>query len=343
VAGRTGAASEDAQLEEILRIVAPGAGKAPTSGTMTPAGTMVSPDVALRLLENMSKGLPPFKPELGKGGCSWFVSEGNPYVGSIVGSDKSVPIQAEIARGTNPAMFTEATLVEIFEAKLKDAVAKITLEYQTKNGLPTDKPLSNTAMKKVMRIAKLAAESWMWDEVGARVRASGVGVGEVVLENSQFSKAGNGKFLVVSDATKIQVKGGVPALIGAIEGAGLTADPTLTEAAKELANQQKWKGRVIKTFHYGGRVLLVVAVAADSYKIYTAENKLKAVVEVAGGWAGAVAAGAAFSAVYTPADAAGPWAWAGHGVGLLVTGAIGYWAGSEVTRYVYELVADPGQ
>lgn len=31
-------------------------------------------------------------------------------------------------------------------------------------------------------------------------------------------------------------------------------------------------------------------------------------------------------------------AWALHGVGTLVAGGIGYWIGSETTRYVYELV-----
>ena len=53
-----------------------------------------------------------------------------------------------------------------------------------------------------------------------------------------------------------------------------------------------------------------------------------------------MAAGSTFAAWYTPADAAGPWAWAGHGVGTLVAGGIGYYVGSEVTENVYELVVD---
>src|SRR5271155_3385977 len=54
----------------------------------------------------------------------------------------------------------------------------------------------------------------------------------------------------------------------------------------------------------------------------------------------ATAAGAAFAAWWTPADVAGPWAWAGHGVGTLVAGGVGYWLGSSVTRTIYELVAE---
>jgi hypothetical protein len=47
-----------------------------------------------------------------------------------------------------------------------------------------------------------------------------------------------------------------------------------------------------------------------------------------------------FVAYWTPADAAGPWAWAAHGVGTLIAGGVGYWLGSKVTRHIYELVVE---
>jgi hypothetical protein len=53
-----------------------------------------------------------------------------------------------------------------------------------------------------------------------------------------------------------------------------------------------------------------------------------------------VAAGSAFAAWFTPADAAGPWAWAAHGVGTFVAGGVGYWVGSETTRTIYELAVE---
>jgi hypothetical protein len=112
----------------------------------------------------------------------------------------------------------------------------------------------------------------------------------------------------------------------------------VSEAAEALAKKQKWAGRVRGVFRYGGRILLVVAVANDSYRIYQAEDKLKAVLTTAAGWGGAIAAGGAFAAWFTPADTAGPGAWALHGVGTLVAGGIGYWIGSETVRYIYELV-----
>ena len=60
---------------------------------------------------------------------------------------------------------------------------------------------------------------------------------------------------------------------------------------------------------YGGRILIVVGIAADVCKVYHAQDKVKAVVESAGGWAGATASAAAFAAWFAPGDAAGPWAW----------------------------------
>jgi len=66
----------------------------------------------------------------------------------------------------------------------------------------------------------------------------------------------------------------------------------------------------------------------------------KIVVEVAGGWTGAAAMGGLFSEIYAPADTAEPLAWAGHDVGLLISGGIGYWIGSKTTRNIYELILE---
>lgn len=105
-----------------------------------------------------------------------------------------------------------------------------------------------------------------------------------------------------------------------------------------MTTKLKWAGTVHNVFRYGGKVLIVVGVAADVYKVYVAEDKVKAVVESAGGWAGATAGAAAFAAWWTPADVAGTWAWAAHGVGTLIAGGVGYWVGSGITRTIYELV-----
>lgn len=181
----------------------------------------------------------------------------------------------------------------------------------------------------------------MWDKVGQRVRASADGVGEVVLQDgSRFSRSGSGKFAVVTDATKIQVKGGVEGLVQRLSGQGVSAEPPLLEAAEALAKRAKWAGRVRGVFRYGGRILIVVGIAAEVWKVYHARDKVKAVVESAGGWAGATAGAAAFAAWFAPADAAGPWAWAAHGVGTLIAGGVGYWVGSETTRTIYEMVVE---
>jgi pyruvate-formate lyase-activating enzyme len=135
-----------------------------------------------------------------------------------------------------------------------------------------------------------------------------------------------GKFAVVTDATKIQVKGGVEGLVQRLSGQGVSAEPPLLEAAEALAKRAKWAGRVRGVFRYGGRILIVVGIAADVWKVYHAQDKVKAIVESAGGWAGATAGAAAFAAWFAPGDAAGPWAWAAHGVGTLIAG--GPWSRS---------------
>jgi hypothetical protein len=323
-----------------------GIGFGPLTGgsASTPGTTAVTPDIALKILENLSKGEPPFRPESGKGGASWFVTKGSPYVG--IDAAKNVDIQVEIKNLKDAIVFTEKELLVLFEEELQKPELKESVEarFRMEHEIPADKPLTPRMQKQINRkngLLERAAETRMWDKVGEQVAKSPGKVGRVILQNSRFSKhAGDGEFAVVSDPAKIQIKGGPTKLLETVKKAGIEADPVVVEAAQALAKKMKWAGRVRNVFRYGGRIMIVVAIAADVYKIYKAEDRVKTTIESVGGWAGATAAGAAFAALWAPADVAGPVAWAVHGVGTLVAGGIGYWVGSEVTRTIYELIVE---
>lgn len=297
----------------------------------------VSPQVALQILDNISKGEHPFKPELGKGGASWFVTEGSPYVG--ISPDKSIGVQVEISNMSEAMTFGEAELCQIFEETKTEVTAEAEAKYRNYNKIAADKALNSKQRKGFARFLDKFAESRMWDKVGEKVACSSSQVGEVVLENSQFSKQGNGKFAVVADPAKIQVKEGIPMMVEALKSQGHGAEPTVAEAAAEWS-RQKNVGRVQGVFRVAGKILIVVGIAADAYKIYRAEDKLKATMTSAGGWVGAASASAAFATWFAPADVAGPVAWFCHGVGTLIAGGVGYFVGSEATGYIYELVVE---
>jgi hypothetical protein len=147
-----------------------------------------------------------------------------------------------------------------------------------------------------------------------------------------------GRFTLVAEAASIRIRGGILALLDAIRTSpSVHPIPELEASAEELARTLRIAGRVRFAFRLAGKVLLVFAITATIYEICVAEDTLEAVIVSAAGWAGAIGAAATFSAFWTPADVAGPWAWAGHGVGVLVAGGIGYWIGSETTRYIYRL------
>jgi len=116
---------------------------------------------------------------------------------------------------------------------------------------------------------------------------------------------------------------------------------SVVQAAQEELKRVGQVAKVRAVFRIGGGVLMVVGAIADGYAIYRAKDRVRETVRVVGGWTGALAAGAAFSAFFAPADVAGPWAWVAHGAGALVAGGVGYWVGSESTIFVYELVIDP--
>jgi hypothetical protein len=335
------AAAIEAEIEQRVEVAA--IKDAPGSSPWTPGNMKVKPDVAAKTLEYLAKGEPPFKPELFKRGAAWFVTEGNPYIG--LDPEKNINIEAEIDPSAKPIQFSEPELVKIFEKAAAETPAEAEAAYREfmlkQYKIPLDAPLNAERRKGLARFKRRFAESRMWDEVARRVAASPEGIGEVTLVNgSQFSRSGSGKFTLVTDPKKIRIKGGMEGLLKQLAGSALEAQQPIPDAAAAVAKKRAWAGRVRGVFHYGGKVLIVVAVAADAWKIYHAENKVKAIIESAGGWAGASAGASAFAALFAPADVAGPLAWLAHGVGTLIAGGVGYWVGSQTTRTVYELVVE---
>ena len=114
-----------------------------------------------------------------------------------------------------------------------------------------------------------------------------------------------------------------------------------------------------KAVRVGGKVMLVVAIAMDTYAFYEAESKSREVARIAGGWTGAWAGGAlgAWSGGYAGAATAGvcgqlgPQAAApeevvtvplgaaiGSAIGGLAGSVSGYWAGSVAGKNYYDWV-----
>lgn len=304
--------------------------------------TAVTPEVARSILSNVAEGRPPFNPDLGQvGRVSWFVTQGDPYVGTSSAKNVTLPVEIANTSGKPHVEFGERQLLEIFNRKMSEATALAEQQLRERTGKFNGKPLSNRNMNEIKRNASRTAERAMWTEVGETVRASESGIGRVKLDNSVFSKNGNGEFTLTSKAENVRLpKGSAAKLVESIKAQAAPVEPGVLEAAEKLASKEKWVGRVQGAFRVGGKVLIVVGVANDAYRIYTATDKVKTSVEVAGGWTGAMAMGGAFATWYTPADVAGPWAWVGHGVGTLVAGGVGYVIGSETAKTIYELTVE---
>lgn len=217
--------------------------------------------------------------------------------------------------------------------------AQVRERFMAETGREAPALLSNSLRERIARQVRGLAERRMWTQVGQRVAASPERVGEVILEvGGRFSSA-PGRFTIVADPARIRLRGGLRALLDTVrESPVVRPVPELEQSAAELAAALRVAGQIRSVMRIGGRVVIIVAVAHDLYQIITADDRLEATLVSATGWARASAASAAFTALWTPADTAGPWAWLGHGVGVLVSGGVGYWAGSSTTRYVYRLI-----
>jgi hypothetical protein len=344
---QNGNASRQSAIEvELLKRISRLPGTAMPQGAWpgVPANVSVTPEVALKILDNYVGGEMPWRPDQGTvGQAAWFVTEGNPYTGPQAG--KTISLRVEVKAGMPRTTITLAA-TKADEPSFQQKVAEVrpTVEAQIRErfDIKDGAPLfaRATAAKAFARRLSAFAESRMWTAIGERAAASPGTVIMVSIPQGEFSEQGAGTFAVVADRDAIRISGGPTAVGDALKAQGVSAEPVVAEAAEVLATRLKWAGRVRGVFRYGGRVMIVLAVAGDLVKIYYAKDHVKAVVESVGGWAGATAAGAAFAAWWTPADVAGPWAWAGHGVGTLVAGGVGYWVGSSVTRTIYELVAE---
>lgn len=111
-------------------------------------------------------------------------------------------------------------------------------------------------------------------------------------------------------------------------------DKTLRDAASSRFGKAQ---RIVK---WGGRALVVVAVAADIVEVYNSENKPRTIVKVGGRWAGALAGGSAAAVGYaaTGADVTGPAGWAGHVLFTLGGAIVGAWTGEKITETVYDWI-----
>jgi hypothetical protein len=102
-------------------------------------------------------------------------------------------------------------------------------------------------------------------------------------------------------------------------------------------------GRSAKYFKWGGRILLVVAVAADGYSIVTSSNPLRRSVQVVSawtlGWGGCKGVGAVGAAIGTGIEP-GLGTAIGGLLGCAVGGFIGYKAGEATAGYLYDWAED---
>ena len=300
----------------------------------------VQAEIAANILENVAAGRPPFRPDLGTvGPVSWFVTEGTPYTGVADGAI-TLPVDVSIPRGAEVLEFREQDLLSLYERALPDARALAEAQRRADLGIGATEELSNRVLRGIERHASRIAERAMWTDVGTQVARSPSGIGRVILEDSRFSRQGNGVFTLTGEASNISIRGGPAALLDIVRANGVRAEPQVVEAAEQLARQGQIAGRLEGVFRVGGRVMIVAGLASDGYRIYTADDHVRETARVVGGWAGAAGTMAAYNAVTGASNAAGPWAWAANAVGNLVAGGVGYFAGEKIVEVVYDLVID---
>jgi len=198
--------------------------------------SMVTKEVALEILKNSSMREPPFRPDLGLGGVSWFVTAGNPHTG--IDPSKTIQVPVILTDTQGAIIFNEGDLIAIHTAKMTpELYTEITQQVlDRKNAERAEKvpPLPrlerpNSAMRGlIQKSVRKRAERLMWLEVAQRVRDSEHRIGVVNLPpNGQFSH-NQGQFTIVADPSKISLQeGGPEQIIHDLEAQGVDVPPDL--------------------------------------------------------------------------------------------------------------------
>jgi hypothetical protein len=319
----------------------------------------ITPDGATAMANRMLNGDSGFDPAYSpkNGGSMFFVSQGNPYTGK--NPEQTIEVEVSVKVPNDVLVFNDADLFEIqselmidvFEqndAKIRQdpsLILKFKNAFKNYNNRPyreknftldaSEMGISKTKRDNLLRNERGNAENAMWTKVGERVKGYTSGFGKVIMgDNAPSPYSTNaGEFLVVSESAKVKIIGGDQTFADAIANAG--AETSSPEALDVMRNAKI--GRVKAVFRVGGRLLLLYAIAQDTYSFFYAKDKLREITRIAGGWTGAWIAGGAFAAYFAPADTAGPWAWVAHGLGTMIASGIGYTVGSEMTTWVYDL------
>lgn len=309
----------------------------------------VSPDVAAEMLRNWFSGRPPFRPDLGRGAVSWFVTEGDPYVGRQAAAGTRVLIPARILAPEAPLTIDSPTLEQVHglyqRTVAPEAIADAQANWQAlvdqnpnyRNQVP-DALSSNNRRTAFNQRLRGWAEAETWEAIGEATRGHPSQAARVMLQDTYLSRQGNGEFMTLAEAERIRINmSPLDFYDGLSEQGVLERLAPEARAEVEATRLSLQRAAWVRTgFRYGGRALLVVGAANDIYRIAHSPNRARTTTEVAGGWAGAIAFSSAFATWFAPADVAGPVAWIAHGLGTLVAGGIGYMVGSYAGEKVYE-------
>lgn len=331
----------------------------------------VNPQGATNMATRINNGLPGFDPAYApkNGGTMFFNSKGDAWAG--LSADQTITVEVSVKMPSDVAILNDADLfkyevdiaIDDFEKegakiksnnglmqRFKDAYYEYSLginkngKYDVKDFTSRLKAnelgISNTVLKRLL--APLghhkSIKARMWTKVGEFVFGTQSGVGRVQMAEggvSPYAKTPS-EYVLVRETANVSIVGGDAQFVDMMAEAG--AKNSSAESMEIFKRQRGAKVRAV--FRIGGKILLVVAIAQDIYAFIKAEDKLREITRIAGGWGGAYLAGTAAAALFAPADTAGPVAWVLHGLIVLVASGVGYVVGSEFTGWVYDLTIE---
>jgi hypothetical protein len=344
------------------------------SGGGTPARFAVTPAVAMRFFDNLAAGRAAVRPELGNvGRASWFVTQGEPYVG--VNRGGTVPLNVRLAPAGRIITFGEAQMQSLYQQHRNALLVRYAENWRNLAGLHVD----IDDVEGIRRAGRLAAPGWapvppdlppsgiprglpqtiaaipaeirggvvssadqaarflMWNDLGEIVRAAGPGAqGRVDLTRSLFSRV-NGQSL--NGAFAIVAEGEAIALEGGANHLLRSVASSGDEAAA-VVRPETFRGRALRfAFEHGKAIkggLFFVGVGIEGYNVAVADDRPRAAVAGIGGLSASMAVGGAVLAKAAPLLALGPVGWLTFGLLVLAVGAGAYWLGSSAAGAGYD-------
>lgn len=330
------------------------------------ATTVVKMEHLDTTLDSLLRRINPLRAKSRVGGheinAGWLTISGKPNVGFAAG--KRLILKAKVKLPSNRLVFVSSSQLSVKTrwqsicqtqgATFVDADAWLTTNREVYSQRALARMLQEN---QILELAGKSPHQWnnvkegfireeFYRDMATQAENHSSKVAELVFEDSALSRRGDGRTVAIAEESLMKCTSTLDEVVAEFPGLIEDAKVQETKAIEKAVVSTSPEAKVVKAFRLSdkarrilgisSRVLVGVAIVADTVTLIVAEDKWRAAAQIAGGWAGGWA-GAEIMATYcAPLNAIPVWGQAAYITLVASGGLFGYIIGSDIATDLYD-------